>query len=62
MAMIDVCGNMVIMISKQTEDELRMQAMFSVASEMTFDELIARGYEMRVGHEVSISAESTACR
>ncbi|MBT2473500.1 hypothetical protein J7E68_02645 [Microbacterium sp. ISL-103] len=49
-------------ISKQTEDELRMQAMFSVASEMTFDELIARGYEMRVGHEVSISAESTACR
>lgn len=49
-------------ISKQTEDELRMHAMVTVASNMTFDELIARGYEMRVGREVSISAEGTACR
>jgi len=49
-------------ISRQTEDELRMQAMVTVAARMTFDELIARGHEMHVGHEVSISSESTACR
>lgn len=49
-------------ISRQTEDELRMQTMATVAAHMTFDELIARGYQMRVGHEVSISSEGTACR
>lgn len=49
-------------ISRQTEDELRMQTMVTVAARMTFDELIARGYEVRVGHEVSISSEGTACR
>jgi hypothetical protein len=49
-------------ISRQTEDELRMQAMVTVAANLTFDELIARGYEMRGGHEVSIFSESTACR
>lgn len=49
-------------ISKRTEDELRMGAMGSVAAGVTFDELAARGYEMRVGHEVSISSDSTLCR
>lgn len=49
-------------VSKQTSDEMRMQAMVTVAAHATFDELIARGYEMHPGHEVSISSEGTACR
>ncbi|MFF7291651.1 hypothetical protein ACFY9N_03875 [Microbacterium sp. NPDC008134] len=49
-------------ISRQTDDEMRMQAMVTVAARMTFDELIARGHQLRVGHEVSISSDSTACR
>lgn len=49
-------------ISRQTEDELRMQTMVMVAAHTTFDELVARGHEMRVGHEVSISSEGTTCR
>lgn len=47
---------------KLTTDELRLMAMGTAASWETMEELIARGYEMRPGHEVVISADSTTCR
>ncbi|SIT86961.1 hypothetical protein [Microbacterium sp. RU33B] len=44
-----------------SEDELRQFALSQLVGDILFAELLARGHELRVGHEVSLSSQTTDC-
>lgn len=45
----------------ETDAQIRHAAVHRQVADMLFAELLDRGYELRPGHEVSLSSENTAC-
>lgn len=58
-AAVDDGGNLSPIV--QTDAQIKHSAIHIQVAEMLFADLLDRGYELRPGHEVSLSSENTAC-